>query len=115
MHYRICQVGPGLLPTSTSAVGVVPFISHIDALVFEKVARGGLSAANLRHASGTDRDCITHCAGDAIADSQIRSGSVALKNSPVGITSADRQLTGPGVRRVGDPQADIAVRVRADE
>jgi hypothetical protein len=40
---------------------------------------------------------------------------VALKNSPVGITSADRQLTGPGVRRVGDPQADIAVRVRADE
>src|SRR5580692_8692187 len=81
MHYRICQVGPGLLPTSTSAVGVVPFISHIDALVFEKVARGGLSAANLRHASGTDRDCITHCAGDAIAYSQIRSGSVALKTA----------------------------------
>jgi hypothetical protein len=34
---------------------------------------------------------------------------------PVGITSADRQLTGPGAHRVGDPQSDITVRVRADE
>ena len=46
------------------------------------MARGGLAAANLRHASGTDGDCITHCAGDAIAYSKIRGGSVASKNSP---------------------------------
>jgi hypothetical protein len=30
----ICQVGPGLLPTSTSVVGVAPFISQIEAWPF---------------------------------------------------------------------------------
>ena len=42
-------------------------------------------------------------------------GRSDVQKQPFGITSGDRQLAGPGTRRVGGPEADVAARVFADE